>query len=224
MRERGPVSLAGSLPGRSRSVGCIHPCLSRGCNYAWVLGTALCLHPFRPVVKAFEKPSSVASPWGPRHPSWVSLTLTIRACFSRVQRFATSWTIACQAPLSMGFSRQECWRGLPFSSPGDLPNPGIPLASNPAHTSVNSPFMTRPSGTPAILFPPTDVSLSLLFRNGQAQRTLFTKWEEPQGLALDLDSEEEFTQRWRGHTGLASQTTPRGRRAGQPCLTALLPL
>ena len=154
MRERGPVSLAGSLPGRSRSVGCIHPCLSRGCNYAWVLGTALCLHPFRPVVKAFEKPSSVASPWGPRHPSWVSLTLTIRACFSRVQRFATSWTIACQAPLSMGFSRQECWRGLPFSSPGDLPNPGIPLASNPAHTSVNSPFMTHPSGTPAILFPP----------------------------------------------------------------------
>ena len=37
----------------------------------------------------------------------------------------TPWTIACQAPLSMGFSRQEYWSGLPFPSPGDLPNPGI---------------------------------------------------------------------------------------------------
>ena len=37
----------------------------------------------------------------------------------------TPWTVACQAPLSMGFSRQEYWSGLPFPSPGDLPNPGI---------------------------------------------------------------------------------------------------
>ena len=39
--------------------------------------------------------------------------------------FATSWTVACQVPLSMGFPRQEYWSRLPFSSPGDLPNPGI---------------------------------------------------------------------------------------------------
>ena len=38
---------------------------------------------------------------------------------------ATPWTVACQAPLSMGFSRQEYWSGLPFPSPGDLPDPGI---------------------------------------------------------------------------------------------------
>ena len=38
---------------------------------------------------------------------------------------ATPWTVARQAPLSMGFSRQEYWSGLPFSSPGDLPDPGI---------------------------------------------------------------------------------------------------
>ena len=44
---------------------------------------------------------------------------------SRVQLFATPWTVARQAPLSMGFSRQEYWSGLPFPSPGDLPNPGI---------------------------------------------------------------------------------------------------
>ena len=45
--------------------------------------------------------------------------------FSRVCLFATPWTIAYQAPLSMGFSRQEYWSGLPFPSPGDLPDPGI---------------------------------------------------------------------------------------------------
>ena len=44
---------------------------------------------------------------------------------SRVQRFVTPWTIAYQAPPSMEFSRQENWDGLPFPSPGDLPNPGI---------------------------------------------------------------------------------------------------
>ena len=38
---------------------------------------------------------------------------------------ATPWTVTCQAPLSMGFSRQEYWNGLAFSSPGDLPDPGI---------------------------------------------------------------------------------------------------
>ena len=36
------------------------------------------------------------------------------------------WTVVHQAPLSMGFSRQESWSGLPFYSPGDLPNPGLP--------------------------------------------------------------------------------------------------
>ena len=39
--------------------------------------------------------------------------------------FATLWTIACQAPLSMGFSKQENWSGLPLPSLGDLPDPGI---------------------------------------------------------------------------------------------------
>ena len=44
---------------------------------------------------------------------------------SRVQLFATPWTVAYQAPPSMGFSWQEYWSGLPFPSPGDLPDPGI---------------------------------------------------------------------------------------------------
>ena len=44
---------------------------------------------------------------------------------SCVRLFATPWTVAYQAPLSMVFSRQEYWSGLPLSSPGALPNPGI---------------------------------------------------------------------------------------------------
>ena len=47
--------------------------------------------------------------------------LVARLCSTLV----TPWTIACQAPLSMGFSRQEYWNGLPFPSPEDLPDPGI---------------------------------------------------------------------------------------------------
>ena len=39
------------------------------------------------------------------------------------------WTVACQAPLSMGFPRQEYWSEVPFPTPGDLPDPGIELAS-----------------------------------------------------------------------------------------------
>ena len=44
---------------------------------------------------------------------------------SFVQLFATLWTVALRAPLSMGFSWQEYWSGLPFPPPGDPPNPGI---------------------------------------------------------------------------------------------------
>ena len=54
--------------------------------------------------------------------------------FSHVQLFVTLWTVAHQLPLSMGFSRQGYWSGLPFPSPEDLPNPGIKLA-----------FLTSPS-------------------------------------------------------------------------------
>ena len=48
---------------------------------------------------------------------------------SCAQLFATPWTVAHQAPLIMGFSRLEYWSGLPFPTPGDLPNPGIESTS-----------------------------------------------------------------------------------------------
>ena len=50
----------------------------------------------------------------------------------------TPWTVACQAPQSIGFSRQEYWSGLPFPSPGDLPEPGIEPRS-PALQAVSLP-------------------------------------------------------------------------------------
>ena len=49
--------------------------------------------------------------------------------FSHARLFVTLWIVASQAPLSMEFSRQEYWSGLPFLSPGDLPSRGIELAS-----------------------------------------------------------------------------------------------
>ena len=62
--------------------------------------------------------------------------------------FATQWTVAHQASLSMGFPRQEHWSGLPFPSPGDLPDPGIEPAS-PALT--HGFFTTEPPGTHVII-------------------------------------------------------------------------
>ena len=44
---------------------------------------------------------------------------------SIIQLFLTPWTVACQVPLSIGFSRQGYWNGFPFPSPGDFPNPEI---------------------------------------------------------------------------------------------------
>ena len=63
---------------------------------------------------------------------------------NHVQLFATPWTVALQAPLSMQFSRQEYWSGLPFPPPGDLPNPGIKPVS-PTSPAVAGEFFTTSS-------------------------------------------------------------------------------
>ena len=68
---------------------------------------------------------------------------------SRVQFFVTPWTVAHQSSLSMGFPRQECWSGLPFPSPGDLPDPGI----EPAFSALaGDPLPVNHLGSPP---PPT---------------------------------------------------------------------
>ena len=66
---------------------------------------------------------------------------------SRVRLFETPWTVAHQAPPSMGFSRQEYWSGLPFPSPGDLPDPGI----KPRSPALQAGTLTsEPAGKPIV--------------------------------------------------------------------------
>ena len=81
----------------------------------------------------------------------VCVCVCARVCtqsLSRVWLFATLWTVARQAPLSMGFSRQEYWRGLPFPPPGDLPDPGIKPASLVSLALAGRFFTTELPGKP----------------------------------------------------------------------------
>ena len=85
-----------------------------------------------------------------RAQSYVCVCVCVCVCvyahqLSHVKIFATPWTVACQASLSMGFPRQEYWSGLPFPPPGDLPDPGIEPVS-PA--LVGKFFSTEPPGKP----------------------------------------------------------------------------
>ena len=82
----------------------------------------------------------------------------------------TPWTVAHQAPLSMGFPRQEYWSGLPFASPGDLPDPGI----KPTFPVLAGEFFTiEPLGKPMCSI-----------TNG-----LFRKGQSPVHMALTLEPE-----------------------------------
>ena len=68
---------------------------------------------------------------------------------THVRLSVTPWNVSCQSPLSMGFSGQEYWSGLPFPSPGDLPDPGIE-PTPPALTGGF--FTTAPPGKPKIAY------------------------------------------------------------------------
>ena len=61
---------------------------------------------------------------------------------------ATPWIVVCQAPLSMGFSRQKYWSRLPLPPPGDLPNPGIKPTSLSSSALAGGFFTTEPPGMP----------------------------------------------------------------------------
>ena len=65
---------------------------------------------------------------------------------SCVQLIETPWTVALQAPLSVGFSRQECWSGLSFSSLGDLPDQGMESAFTTLTGIAGRLFTTEPPG------------------------------------------------------------------------------
>ena len=67
-----------------------------------------------------------------------------------VQLFETLWIVACQSPLSMGFSRQEYWSGLPLSPTGDLPDPGIKPSSPASPTLQADSLLLKPPGKPMV--------------------------------------------------------------------------
>ena len=100
----------------------------------------------------------------------------VHACvlshFNRVWFFATPWTVACQAPLSMGFSRQEYWRRLPSPPPGDLPNPRIKPVSQLLHWQTGS---LRPSATWEAHH--THIYFNLLISFSCIQCLLISFWE-----------------------------------------------
>ena len=80
-------------------------------------------HPgIEPVSLALAGGFLTAEPPGKHLKYWHPCVLSRFSC---VSLFVTPWAEACQAPLFLGFSRQEYWSGLPFPPPGDLPNPGI---------------------------------------------------------------------------------------------------
>ena len=75
---------------------------------------------------------------------------SIMLVLNRVQLFVIAWTVARQAPLSMGFSRQEYWSVLPFSPPGDYPNPGIESMSPVSPALADGFFMLSHMGSPLL--------------------------------------------------------------------------
>ena len=79
------------------------------------------LHVIFPCTQILQIFRSKVAHWG----KFTALSVCVLSCFSCVPLFVTPWTVAHQVPLSMGFSRQEYWSGLPFPSPGDLSDPWI---------------------------------------------------------------------------------------------------
>ena len=91
---------------------------------------------------------------------------------SCVWAFVIPWTVAYQAPPSMGFSRQEHWSGLPFPSPGDLPNPGI----EPVSPALQADAL--PSELPG---KPGNEWTNAICRNMDGPRDYHTKWSKSYG-------------------------------------------
>ena len=98
-------------------------------------------------------PHAAWIPGSERHQHQPHSCACVLGRFSRVQLFATQRTVARQAPLSMGFPGQEYWSGLPFPSPGDLPNPGVECTSllGLLHWQAGS-FPLAPPGKPSTPF------------------------------------------------------------------------
>ena len=102
-------------------------------------------HEVPDALRSLNSFTSAPSPWMRR--AYLLPSLILPGVYRRVHSvvsnsFATPWTVAHQAPLSMEFSRQEDWRGLSFPSPGDLSNPGTEPASPASPALAGGFFLT----------------------------------------------------------------------------------
>ena len=138
-------------PGKNAGVGC--QALLRGS----LRTQGLSLHLSRPL-RWQTGPLPLVPPGRPKMPPGATECLEGKGVtLRRVRLFVTPWTVARQAPLSMEFSRQEHWSGLPFLSPGDLPNPRIEPGSPAlwAHSLLSEPpgkgIPRRATGTNTVL-------------------------------------------------------------------------
>ena len=104
---------------------------------------------------------------------------------SCVWLFATKWTVVCQAPLSMGFSRQEYWSGFPFPSPGDVPNPGIKSRSPALQTD---PLPSESPGKPLIEADPLTTTQELAEELNTGLSTFYTWHLKQIGKVKKLDT------------------------------------
>ena len=84
-----------------------------------------------------------------QHVSYLQCSVEVVLVAQYVPLFATPGTMPCKAPLPMEFSRQEYWSGLPFPSPGDVPDPGIELRSLAQQADS---LLSEPSGKPKVIF------------------------------------------------------------------------
>ena len=105
------------------------------------------LQPLFAVILEPRKILHFCLPWSDGTRCYVALFCEWVKSLSRVWLFVTPWTVAHQAPPSVGFSRQEYWSGLPFPSPGDLPDPGI----EPRSSALRADALTsEPPGSPIL--------------------------------------------------------------------------
>ena len=104
----------------------------------------------------------------------------VASCFSHVTLFVTLWTAACQAPLSIRFSRKEYWSRLPFPPPGDLSDPGIEPGSLMPPALAGRLFTLVPPGKPYIYMENIYVSLVRNWRRKWQPSPVFLPGE-PQG-------------------------------------------
>ena len=139
--------------------------------------------------------------------------------FSRVDSM-TPWTVACQAPLPMEFSRQEYWSGVPFPSPGDLPNPGIEPASLVSPALAGGFFTTMPPGKPT---PLASLRPSFCHIHKVPSATQGDIFSSSQGQCVDIYGKERRlapspgTERTPSRPSQKGSSSPGLCRVGLPC-------